>query len=189
MTELTRLIKLADITPEQPFITTIEATQAECAALAKRFELHSIQKLVIELRLYARHGQPLLDLVGQIKADLMPFCRVSNQHFPTVLNDKFKETLTTSQKLADELEAQDGPEEAPELIEGDMFDYGEVAAQWFGLCLDPYPRKPGAKIPEMYQGVEEEADDTAQKTKTTQANPFVALADSLKNVLNNGEKA
>jgi hypothetical protein len=182
--ELSRLIKLADITPEQPFATTIIATEAECAALAKRFELHSIQKLVIDLKLYARHSEPLLDFVGQIKAELMPFCRVSNQHFPTTLTDKFKETLTTSQKLADELEAQDGPEEAPELIEGEVFDYGEVAAQWFGLCLDPYPRKPGAKIPEIYQGVEEEAGETPK----TQANPFAAMADSLKNVLNKSEK-
>lgn len=180
MTELTRLIKLADITPDQPFTTTLKATEAECAALAKRFGLHSIQQLTIDLKIYARMGHPILDFVGQIKADLMPFCRVSNEHFPTVLVDKFNETFTTSKALANQLEAEseDG-DDAPELIEGEIFDYGEVAAQWFGLYLDPYPRKPGAKIPEMYQGVEEEVGDASQ----TQANPFAAMADALKGLV------
>lgn len=176
--ELTRIIKLADLTPDQPLATTITATPAECAALAARFGLDSIQKLVIDLKVYARQGQPLIDLVGQIKAEMMQICRVSNQAFPSTLTDKFSEVLTTSKALAEQLEAEEG-DQAPELIEGELFDYGEVVAQWFGLCLDPYPRKPGAKIPEIYQGVEEEVGDAPK----TQSNPFAAIADVLKGVV------
>jgi len=41
-------------------------------------------------------------------------------------------------------------EDAPEPLEGDEIDLGELMAEQLGLGIDPYPRRPGAilEIPE-----------------------------------------
>lgn len=39
----------------------------------------------------------------------------------------------------------DGPD-SPETFSGDTIDVGALAEQFFGLAIDPYPRKPGATI-------------------------------------------
>ena len=51
--------------------------------------------------------------------------------------------------------------EAPELIENNQIDFGELAAQQLAIMLDPYPRKPGAKIPPdgLWFGSNNENDD------------------------------
>ena len=37
----------------------------------------------------------------------------------------------------------DGPD-SPETFSGDTIDVGALAEEFFGLAIDPYPRKPGA---------------------------------------------
>jgi hypothetical protein len=39
----------------------------------------------------------------------------------------------------------DGPD-SPELFSGDLIDAGALAEEFFGLAIDPYPRKPGAVL-------------------------------------------
>ena len=39
----------------------------------------------------------------------------------------------------------DGPD-SPETFSGDTIDVGALAEQFFGLAIDPYPRKPGASL-------------------------------------------
>ncbi len=37
-------------------------------------------------------------------------------------------------------------EDSPEVFEGDSIDVGALAEQFFGLDIDPYPRKQGAAL-------------------------------------------
>lgn len=47
------------------------------------------------------------------------------------------------------------PESDDEIpFEGNQIDLGEAAAEQLGLALDPYPRMPGAELPEAEADVE-----------------------------------
>ena len=57
-------------------------------------------------------------------------------------------------------ETLEGPDDIP--YADDMIDLGAALAEQLALALNPYPRKPGAQLPEEYKGEPE--------------TPFAALA-------------
>ena len=59
-------------------------------------------------------------------------------------------------------------EDPPEQIENGEIDLGETIVQYLGVAIDPYPRAPGAEIPQQYQ-LEMETDVEMRK------NPFEVL--------------
>ena len=59
-------------------------------------------------------------------------------------------------------------EDPPEQIENGEIDLGETIVQYLGVAIDPYPRAPGAEIPQQYQ-LEMETDVEILK------NPFEVL--------------
>jgi hypothetical protein len=50
----------------------------------------------------------------------------------------------------------EGPD-APETFSGDTIDVGQLAEEFFGLAIEPYPRKPGARL---------DADEAGDGTET-----------------------
>jgi uncharacterized metal-binding protein YceD (DUF177 family) len=138
---------------------TVEASTAECAALARRMNLPAILALKCDFRLDREVGGILL-AHGHLIAEIVQTCVVSLDDFTATIEERFsvrcvpagEETDDTDPETLDEIGYQDA-----------TLDLGEAAAEQLALALDPYPRAPDAVLPEI--------DDPGD------ARPFSGLSD------------
>lgn len=138
---------------------TVEASTAECAALARRMNLPAILALKCDFQLEREAGSMLL-AHGHLVAKIVQTCVVSLVDFTATVVERFsvrcvpagEESDDTDPETLDEIGYQDG-----------TLDLGEATAEQLALALDPYPRAPGAVL-----RVIDDADD---------AQAFSALSD------------
>jgi uncharacterized metal-binding protein YceD (DUF177 family) len=142
--EFSRLIAIEGITPDKTRQEKVEATDAECAALAKRFDLRGLENFKADMKIRRVEGGEVVHVEGKLKADVIQTCVVSLQDVHGHVDYSFETFF--SEDAPDEEEGVDGNEDAPELIRKGMIDLGEVAAQYLSLGLDPYPRAPGVSL-------------------------------------------
>jgi hypothetical protein len=143
--ELSHPIRPALI-PAAGEILIIEASEAERAALARRFGLPAIHALRAELDLRPTHGGRVR-VTGRLRAELEQSCVISLDPFAQTIETPLDWLiLPPGETPSEEGHAElDGPDEVE--CEGDVADLGEALAQSLSLALDPYPRKPGAALP------------------------------------------
>jgi len=156
-----------DALPRDGQTVTIEATSAEREALASFLELPAIAALTAMLRLepWGRGGARVS---GAVHGALTQICVVSLEPFAATIDEvvdvRFapQAALDSRSMAAKETLSLDDEDEPDPIIEGKI-DLGALAAEFFALGLDPYPRKPGATF--------------EQRTRTEPSNsPFSALA-------------
>jgi uncharacterized metal-binding protein YceD (DUF177 family) len=137
-----------------PVQRRIEADAAECAALAARFGLPAIASLAGDYTLVraAGSGAGVIEATLNLAARLTQICVVSLEPFDANILETARlrfipaSTLREDAELAElDLESLEGPDELP--YAGDVIDLGAALAEQLALALDPYPRKPGAKLP------------------------------------------
>jgi uncharacterized metal-binding protein YceD (DUF177 family) len=130
---------------------TVEATAAECAALARRMTVPSVSSLTCSFRV-ERESVTTLLAHGHLLAHVMHICVVSLEEFAATVEEHFTVRFVPEGEESDD----DDPEAIDEIAyEGGTIDLGEAAAEQLGLALDPYPRAPGAELPEFDDGGEE----------------------------------
>jgi uncharacterized metal-binding protein YceD (DUF177 family) len=136
---------------------TVEATVAECAALAERMGLPAVLALTCTFHL-DRDAAGTLLARGHLVARLMQTCVVSLDDFVNAVEERFAVRCVPDGEETDNPD----PESLDEItfVDGTL-DLGEAAAEQLALALDPYPRAPDAALPDM------PADPEAQ--------PFAAL--------------
>lgn len=122
----------------------IEANPDECAALADRFFLLDLERLTAALELRKEAGG--IRVTGQIHASGNQPCVTSAEPVPFLITESVSLLLVPHIPDGSEIELADADLDSEPLV-GDIIDMGEIAAQAFGLALDPYPRKKGAKVP------------------------------------------
>jgi uncharacterized metal-binding protein YceD (DUF177 family) len=122
----------------------IEANGEERRALARRFGLLSLDRLeaVLEIR---RMGPGLFRIEGRLQADVVQQCVVTLDPVPSAVDSAVEATFAREARETD-------AEDAPEPLDGNMIELGEVVAQELALALDPYPRKPGVRIEDVLPG-------------------------------------
>lgn len=157
-TELTRMVKARPL-PGEPVV--IEASEAERAALARRFGLGAVEHLRAEVALDQKPRA--IRATGRITARIKQPCAVSGEDFPVTINEpvdlRFVEEnlrpVGEDEVIELELEADDCDE-----IEysGDMFDLGEAVAQTLGLAIDPYAEGPNANAARKAAGIVAEGE-------------------------------
>jgi uncharacterized metal-binding protein YceD (DUF177 family) len=145
--ELSRPLAV-DAVPAGGRTVCIEARPEERRALARRFGLLSLDRLEARLTLSRRQGGRLLAVEGEIAADVVQECVITLEPVPATVAERVEELFT----LAGGAPTHPGAEvevalDAPEPLEGDVIDLGEIAAQCLLLALDPYPRSPSALQP------------------------------------------
>lgn len=123
---------------------TVEATEAERAAVASALDLPTIRALAG--RFTVAGNAERVRVTGRVQADLDQVCVVSLEPFPTEV-DEAVDVAFVSPVAGDvpgaEVEADlDRPDE----LVGDTIDLGAIAVEFLALGLDPYPRKPGASF-------------------------------------------
>jgi len=138
---------------------TVQANEAECAALASRMQLPAVLALTCRFRLN-RVGPDAIEARGQLRARVVQTCVVSLDDFESDVREDFTIRFVPAGQETDDMDPE-GEDEIP--FEGGMLDLGEAAAEQLGLALDPYPRQPGVELPELEMDGE--------------PHPFAALAD------------
>lgn len=160
------------VDPVQSF--TYEASEAERAALAKRFGIIAIGRFVVDGTLKTFDGGRRALLDAHIAAQATQSCVVTLEPVGEEIDERF--TLEFADSVATaaiekELELDPEAADPPDPLEGEAVDIGEAAAEQLALALDPYPRAPGASLPE--ETPEETGESEASEPKSS---PFLALA-------------
>lgn len=158
----------------------IEADALECAALAKRFGIISVDSLVADV-VVAREGDRMTyHVTGNLRADVIQACVVGGEKVSSKITEDFEawfidQTYVANfKKVKDRKEREESSDEIemteekddPEQISDGKIDIGEVVAQYLGLSLDPYPRANS-----LGHG------DYIEVKEGKRPNPFAVLAD------------
>jgi uncharacterized metal-binding protein YceD (DUF177 family) len=140
----------------------LEASPAECAALARRFGIEALAHFSARFTRKPYPGGGLM-ITGRFKAEPVQLCVISLEPVRESLEKPFSLVVLPADAALSE--DPDGPDEIQADATG-HFDLGEALAEELSLSLNPYPRAPGAQLPDA-------EDDEA---KAAPRNPFAKLA-------------
>jgi uncharacterized metal-binding protein YceD (DUF177 family) len=163
--ELSRILRL-DGLGGLPRVIAIESEAGERAALARRFDLISLDALSASLTLSADGAA--LRATGQLRARLVQACAASGEPVPVSLDERFELRFVAAgaPDSDDEVELTGVDCDTIE-HDGQHIDLGEAVAQSLGLAIDPFIRAPDAEDKLRAAGVVSEL---------APASPFAILA-------------
>lgn len=121
----------------------IAATPEECTAIAHRLAIPAVLALACRFRL--RRGEAgRIEAEAELRARVVRECVVTLDEFEADADEEFRIAFVPHGTEADE-----DPESDDEIPYQDgVIDLGEAAVEQLALSLDPYPRKPGAALPD-----------------------------------------
>ncbi len=139
-----------DALPADGLSQTIEASPDERAALAALNRLPAISSLTAAFAV-RRSGRGGVRATGEVHAEVTQLCVVSLEPFAATVDEPVDVRFAPAEEVgpprrgggddADMVEV--GGEDPPDPIVDGRIDLGALAAEFFALGLDPYPRKPG----------------------------------------------
>ncbi|HEX3953575.1 MAG TPA: DUF177 domain-containing protein [Stellaceae bacterium] len=161
--EFSRVIPLMRLGSE-PHRVEIGATETERAALAKRFDLVSLDLLSAEIELVRRAGGTFL-LRASFTAAFEQSCIVTLEPVAGAVSEIFELLYGPPDDDAAALDTVSADDIAFEPLQADAIDVGEAVAQEFSLALPPFPRRPDADL------------DTEMPPQERETSPFAALSE------------
>jgi hypothetical protein len=141
--------------PQNGMPLTLKANEKELRTLAKEHDLVRVQSFTAEL-LIKKWRKDGVRITGSVTAEITQNCvitlepliaRVENEIDAVFVQEGSKLSrppLSADGEIIIDYEGAD----APETFSGDTIDAGALAEEFFGLAIDPYPRKPGASLEE-----------------------------------------
>jgi uncharacterized metal-binding protein YceD (DUF177 family) len=144
--------------PHPPERRTIEANEAERAALAARFGVVAIRALAAEAVFTPDGGA--IEAHGTLTAELVQSCSVSGEDFPVQIEEPLELRFVREARSVDPDEEAELPANEPDEIEfsGEAFDLGEAVAQSLGLAIDPFAEGPNADAARREAGIVQEGE-------------------------------
>jgi uncharacterized metal-binding protein YceD (DUF177 family) len=169
--EFSRIVH-ADHLAREDVVESIEATPAECLALARRFDLQAIDRLSARLHLHRMHGG-MIRVQGELEADVVQTCVVTLEPVAAHVTDHFDAVFAPESRMPEVVHELDldpfaEDEDMPEPLVGGRIDLGELTAQHLSLALDPYPRSP--------QAGEAAGEEPGEEPGEERPHPFAVLA-------------
>ncbi|MBV9736127.1 MAG: DUF177 domain-containing protein [Acidisphaera sp.] len=140
--ELRRPFAAARVPPQGEEVL-VEASAAECAALAARMRIPAVLSLTCRFAL-AKGPAGSFPARGHLQARVVQVCVVTLDPFEAVVDEAFGVRFVP---LGAETDDPDPEAEDEVAYAGGVLELGEAAAEQLALALDPYPRKPGAELP------------------------------------------
>ena len=153
---------------------TFEATPEERIALAQRFCLLRLDKLVGEFTVIPVKKKHF-NLKASFTAHLAQTCGISLEPVEDIVSGAFTILLKQEQTRPDREGAEidfTHEDEDVEYLQFDIFDVGEMISQHLSLGINPYPRSPRASGDELGQQIINEEDFQPEPEKK---NPFDVL--------------
>lgn len=165
---------------DKPLVVTLRPDEAQLQHLIKAYSLLALEDLVVrfELRRWRRDG---VAIEGRLQARVTQACVVTLQPVEQRIDETF--TLRFDPDAAalsgveeeGEIDIDAFAEDPPDLLEGGRVDLGAVLCEQLALALDPFPRAPGAELPEGY------GDDGKADADDKPPSPFAVLERFRKN--------
>lgn len=139
--------------PQNGMPVLIEADARQREALAAAHGLVSVERFHAEL-LVAPWKRDGVKVSGRVAADVTQECVVTLDPLQARIDEAVEGLFLPEDSKLGRLGFEGGGEihidaegpDGPETFTGDTIDVGALAEQFFGLGLDPYPRKPGATL-------------------------------------------
>jgi hypothetical protein len=123
----------------------LEASPGECIALARRLRLPAMLSLTCRFRLEQALAGTLV-VRGHLSACILQTCVVSLDDFTAAVEERFVVRCVPEGTESDDPD----PNTLDEITyAGGIVDLGEAAVEQLALALDPYPRSPGAVLPDI----------------------------------------
>lgn len=145
---LSRLVDVRRL-PQGRGAVTVEASEAECAALAQDFRIPGVRDLVGRFDIAGPTSR--LVVTGTVEAMVSQVCTVSLETFEAPVREPVEVVFTDT----DQLEGTDAEDaEVPDPIVGGRVDFGLLTAEFLALGIDPYPRKPGIAFEPVQAGAD-----------------------------------
>jgi hypothetical protein len=149
--------------PQKGLPVVIEADEKQRAALAEEHGLESVESYRAELLVTAwkRNG---VKVSGTVEADIVQACVVTLEPIETHISEEVSGLFLPEDSKLGRLGFGEGGEimldangpDSPELFSGETIDVGALAEEFFGLAIDPYPRKQGAELRQPGRDLAEE---------------------------------
>lgn len=130
----------------------VVASEAECAALAKRFDFLDLKDLAARVMVDLQLGGQVV-VEGRLRGKVVQACVLTLEPVVQELDDVFR--IVFKKNLTEELDPESGeavlnPQaDAPEPLAGNLLDVGEIVAEQLSLAAEPYPRRPGVKLEDV----------------------------------------
>jgi uncharacterized metal-binding protein YceD (DUF177 family) len=143
-----------------------EATRSK---LAEHAEVLGVPELSVTIKV--RPTAAGAEATGELSGAVRQRCVVSLEEFDNPVSEQIEvDFADAAEDAAPEDEAEEDLERPDPIVDGKI-DLGALAAEFLVLAVDPYPRKPGAQMPNLPG---DEAENASGKS------PFASLS-GLKN--------
>lgn len=139
--------------PQKGMPVVIDADETQRAALAAAHGLVSVERFRADLLVtpWKRNG---VKVSGNVEAEITQECIVTLDPLKAEIEEVVEGLfLPADSKLGrhgfeggGEIHVDAEGPDSPETFSGDTLDVGALAEEFFALGIDPYPRKPGARL-------------------------------------------
>ena len=177
--EIERIVDLDRMGPNGAALEIV-ASDSERAALAKRFGFLDLPAFSARVSVDRRLGGQVV-VEGRLRGRLVQACVLTLEPVPQDLDEAFR--IVFKQDLADDHDPESGEAllnaqaDAPEPLEGNVLDVGEIVAEQLSLAADPYPRRSGVKLEDVLpQGRQGGRSGDRPEKPEPKRNPFAKLA-------------
>ncbi len=147
--------------PQNGMPLKLTANEKERRALAKAHDLISVQSFNAEF-LVKKWRKDGVKITGSLTADITQHCVITLEPLVSQIENEIDAVFVQEgSKLARPPLSADGEividydgADLPETFSGDTIDVGGLVEEFFGLAIDPYPRRPGVVLPEALEDAE-----------------------------------
>jgi uncharacterized metal-binding protein YceD (DUF177 family) len=149
--ELERIVDLERMGPGGAALE-VAASDSERASLAKRFGFLGLPAFSARVTVDRRPGGQIV-VEGRLRGRIVQACILTLDPVTQELDETFR--IVFKQDLAEEKDPESGEAmlsaqaDAPEPLQGNVLDVGEIIAEQLSLAADPYPRRPGVKLEDV----------------------------------------
>ncbi|TVV73693.1 YceD family protein [Sphingomonas solaris] len=132
-----------DTIGDEDHLIAIEADETERAALARRFDLVTVDRLTAEVHV-RRVGQ-IVHAHGIVRAGVVQSCVATGEPLPVTVSAPLLLRFVPEAEMAAQEEMELEADDCDTIgYDGAAVDLGEAAAETLYLALDPFPRAPDA---------------------------------------------
>ncbi len=130
----------------------ITASDSERRALANRFGFLGLPAFLARVTVDRRPGGQVV-VEGRLRGKIVQACILSLDPVAQDLNETFR--VVFARDLVDDKDPESGDTvisaqaDAPEPLQGNLLDVGEIVAEQLSLAADPYPRKSGVTLDDV----------------------------------------
>ncbi len=168
--ELSRVINVDQVKGTN-YELDIVASDAECLALAKRFDLIKLEKLTAHFIFISSPSKKDIQVKASFEGHVVQRCSVTLEPLAGDVKGEF--WCDYSEEIVPEnveiIEFDTDTDDPAEPIVDGTFDVGIMLTEHFGLELDPFPRSPSADFGRIKKEAGDKLDDGESD------NPFAVL--------------